>query len=445
MAALLFFFLVSCATPSLDQSPATSLRIGVIGDQTGAIDIDAAYEILDVAIQKMNEQDVDIVLHTGDLLESSKPEEEVRRQWSKARSSLDRLDAPWMIVPGDHDVNPPGRTQNASSRIRENLFLYLVSQTHPEERDTLYFSTMRNGVRIIGLNSHERLHVDPRWGNVFLAAISQDQLKWLEAELAKTPRPHSTIVFLHQPLWYNHSGWEPVHRVLAQYGVDLVIAGHFHYDQIEEKRDGVQYLVVGATGGRTKNGSPELGAAHHISVVEIDEGGFRFDLITLEDQAQKFTPRRLMDRVQAIEVMLGGLRYNPERQVRAARKENKCMLSLSTIGAPTDLPMEFSIAPVNAEGQFWIEDAFFRREACAAKMNGDRCTMRPSYGVTSSNNSSVQLRAYEDPFWTGVLQFAERTPIKKTIDLIAEVAFEFESERYLLSAPLSVDVSPCLQ
>ena len=44
------------------------------------------------------------------------------------------------------------------------------------------------------------------------------------------------------------ASWERVHRLLSRYPVRAVIAGHFHYSQRDALLDGIQYLVVGATG-----------------------------------------------------------------------------------------------------------------------------------------------------------------------------------------------------
>ena len=72
-----------------------------------------------------------------------------------------------------------------------------------------------------------------RWGDVFRAEVSDDQLHWLEEDLTKHSSSKGTIVFTHQPLWYDAAAWQRVHRVLRDHHVLAVVAGHFHYSQDE--------------------------------------------------------------------------------------------------------------------------------------------------------------------------------------------------------------------
>ena len=46
------------------------IMIGIIGDQTGAADLDKAYGVLQQGVDAMNHERPDVVLHAGDLIES---------------------------------------------------------------------------------------------------------------------------------------------------------------------------------------------------------------------------------------------------------------------------------------------------------------------------------------------------------------------------------------
>src|SRR6202040_3425975 len=46
------------------------IKIGIIGDQTGAADLDKAYGVLRQGVDAMNREHPDVVLHAGDLVES---------------------------------------------------------------------------------------------------------------------------------------------------------------------------------------------------------------------------------------------------------------------------------------------------------------------------------------------------------------------------------------
>lgn len=407
---------------------ADPIRIGVIGDQTGTSDLDAAYMRLEQAVTALNGRDLDLVLHTGDLLESSRPEDDIRADWARARALLDSLDAPWFLTPGDHDVNPPDRVANSSDRSREALFQGLLSEADPDAAQGFFRVRDVNGWRVIALYSHEALHADPRWGDVFLARLSDAQLGALDAALAAAPAPEGALVFLHQPLWYNWAGWEDVHTVLAEHGVDLVIAGHTHYDQIETPLDGVTYLVVGAAGGSTKAGSAHGGALHHVTEIVLGEGEPRLEIIPLDPVApQSFTPRAAMDRVQAVAVMLGSSRFSRSGAIRL-EGEACDTLVVPALGAPTDMPLTLDI---RAEDHA-LEEVRFRPGACLESA-GASCLMAPAYGVARANTSSVVL-SERDP--RPVFEARVTPPPGEALDLVIEARFSHAGETYALEEPI---------
>ncbi len=436
-------FLASCAaTPPPEPEPA--FRIGIIGDQTGVSDLDAAYRILAEGVDVMNALEPDIVLHTGDLLESAASEEEIRNQWRRARAHLDRLDADWMIVPGDHDVNPPERVAASQDRSREALFRTLSADANPHATHGLYFAQDTEGVRIIGLNAHETLHADPRWGNVFLAALSPTQIRWLEQALSAPPQPRATVVFVHQPLWYNTVGWAPVHGLLADHGVDLVIAGHVHYDQIEAPRDGVTYMTVGATGGRIKSGDPAAGATHHVTLIEIDRtGAFAIELVPLDETDGDIgpTPRAVMDRIQALDVMLGGVVYSPDRRPVIRGSAQGCMLALPQFGAPLDVPVTLTVSLGSQDPGVSLSEGRFREGACETTPDSSTCVMPPSYGVISANTSSVRVAPAATPFWQGRIRGTAAPQATATLRI--EASFTVDDQRYWLTAEPELDLGPC--
>jgi hypothetical protein len=84
---------------------------------------------------------------------------------------------------------------------------------------------------------------------------------------------------MHKPLWeYEGARWEQVHQMLRRHPVRAVFAGHFHHYYKCDMRDGIQYYVLGVTGGRTF--SPELaGGLEHYSLLRIAEDNFTLCLI----------------------------------------------------------------------------------------------------------------------------------------------------------------------
>lgn len=286
------------------------LVLGIVGDQSASHDLDASYAILERGVEVLAARRPDVVLHVGDLIESTLPPDQVRMRFDQAAGLLDRLGVPWYLTAGDHDVSPPGFEQSSADRSREKLFQELYGERFPAFRTQLYYSfDVRGGFHIIALYSHQALRADPRWGNIFLARIRDDQLAWLERDLRAHRRARAIIVFLHQPLWYHWSGWRRVHALLRQYPVAAVLAGHFHYDQDDGEIDGIRYMIVGATGGITKLGSRDAGDLHHVTLLRVaGPRQVQAELLPVAGGGPlALTPREDMDRVQALHVQLGNL------------------------------------------------------------------------------------------------------------------------------------------
>jgi 3',5'-cyclic AMP phosphodiesterase CpdA len=333
-----------------------AIRIGIIGDQTGAADLDKAYAVLQQGVDALKSQTLDIVLHVGDLVESTSQPDEIRRRFAQATTILSQLPVQWYMTAGDHDVNPPVWTPNSPDRSREQLFQSLYGAINPLVQQQLYYSFDLNNYHFVVLYSLEALDTDPRWGNVFYSRVSDAQYAWLTNDLAANAANKSGImVLLHHPMWYMWSDWDRVHRLLAQYRVNTVIAGHFHYNQVDSRIDGIQYHVVGATGGDTKRGTPNAGALQHVSVLTInDDRSLDFRMIPLAPYVQiVWTGRQVMDRVQAVDSLLGNLWSFAGNSpvflqngalVAACGTSAPAKLLLSQLGNATAAPVDVSIS-----------------------------------------------------------------------------------------------------
>ena len=108
-----------------------TVRVGIIGDQTGTDDLRIAYEVLEAGARLIATQNVAAVLHTGDLIESSYSETEVRADFDRATAILNSIGALWHLTPGDHDVNPPEFVRDSTDRSRETLFRTLYQRQEP--------------------------------------------------------------------------------------------------------------------------------------------------------------------------------------------------------------------------------------------------------------------------------------------------------------------------
>lgn len=423
---LLAFWLCLLSCFSLQ---AKEIKVGIIGDQSGSHNLDQSYQVLSQAIDILKKEQVDLVLHVGDLLESTKEISAIRRDFQTASALLTSLPVPWYITPGDHDVNPGDWRANSPNRSKERLFRELLLPklpALPKDENRLYYSFDYHGYHFIALNALEHLHADPRWGNVFLARLSDAQMAWLRADLHNHQDATGILVFLHQPLWYNQAGWLPVHRLLREYGVKVVIAGHFHYDQDEGEIDGIRYLVVGATGAAIKRANPASGGMHQVAIVHLNEGALSprlFDVVTGKETS--WTPRADADRVQALDYVLDSVSGFTEdnslflhknsfvNDCRDASNDNEqtARIRLAGLGNPIDLPLRLRFYA--ASDHVFFVHSHQTKKTCTIEHSIVQCELPPGSGIAVSNPASASVCFPSCFAPTGVACFRQCLPSKQ--------------------------------
>lgn len=452
------------------------IRIGIIGDQTGTIDLNVAYGILQKGVNELLDKELDAVIHIGDLLESSASEEEIRSQFEQATGILDTLNVPWYMTAGDHDVNPPIFQQDSINRSREVLFQELYGAYVPEVKDHLYYSFNVRDYHFVSLYSHEALHADPRWGNIFLAQISDDQFYWLANDLKSNKYAKAIIVFIHQPLWYNWSAWERVHDLLKKYSVGVVVAGHFHYDQGEKLIDGIKYIIVGATGGNVKQGDRNAGNVHHVSLISVNPellyprlkakalkgsdlisgNAVNIELIPIsDDESLELTPRVDMDKVQAMDIVLGEL-WNfastntvflkDDILVNDCESTEPAMIKIIPIGNPTDKTIKVGVSFSSDSNAVTLENSGFVEGQCESVISPYECEMNRSMRIFVSNLSSVTVNTYAGPLWEATLGMAEGEEppsVGTVLNFDVRLDYPGKSGNLYLEKRVSTSISAC--
>jgi predicted phosphodiesterase len=214
LAVFISFFLTSYVLRAEESS------FAVVSDTH----VGAPNSVYPEVIKRIGNEGISTVIHTGDATHGGN-----KSQWEE----LERLTGPdklLHLVPGNHDV----RDHTTFARFLDLFRSPYYSFAHG---DTLFL--MLN-TEIPGKRRR----------------IAGEQLAWLATELDKPFR--YKFVFLHEPLFPflpgngmdRHAATrDALHLLFVQKRVSLVIAGHDHiYDRTT--RDGVQYVIQGATGGR---------------------------------------------------------------------------------------------------------------------------------------------------------------------------------------------------
>jgi predicted phosphodiesterase len=182
--------------------------------------------------REVETQNVDFILHTGDLVYSRGEDKEYRpRVYLPYKNLLAQV----LLFPvlGNHDM----KTLRGQPWL-DNFVL-------PGKKR--YYSFSYGNAFFIALDSYE---------------INSTTTDWLEHELAGTDQLWK-FVFFHEPPFSNQvrrSGnaatrnlWVPL---FEKYGVDIVFSGHDHMYTHFEPKNGVVYIVEGAGGSKLKKHDP---------------------------------------------------------------------------------------------------------------------------------------------------------------------------------------------
>ncbi|MDA8229978.1 MAG: metallophosphoesterase [Magnetospirillum sp.] len=181
--------------------------------------------VVEALLADLDRHRPDLVIVSGDLTQRART-----RQFAEARRFLDRLAAPALAVPGNHDLaplyRPLARLFRPRARFRRNL---------PGHDPRPVWSD--GEVVAVGLDSTRHL----RW---ISGKLRTSHLDHVEAVLAGAPPAACRIAFLHHPPATAPAGHG--FGALAERGIDLILAGHVHRSgtDIVRGRDGAAAVLV---------------------------------------------------------------------------------------------------------------------------------------------------------------------------------------------------------
>jgi len=197
----------------------------------------------------------ELVIHTGDLVESGDDYGQWGRQFFDPAYDL-MIKTPLLPIIGNHEGSG-------------NLFRDFFSLGNND----YWFAFTYGGVRFIGLNTHNASY-----------SPGSTQYNWLLEELTSDAYTNATwhIVYFHHPPYSSgsHGDTQGVKDHLVplfeQYGVDMVFSGHDHHYERSFKDD-VHYIVTGGGGAplRDINVKPNpyqiyAESTFHHCVIDVD-------------------------------------------------------------------------------------------------------------------------------------------------------------------------------
>ena len=190
-----------------------------------------APELLDPLLRSVNSAKPDLVAVTGDFTQRAR-----RSQYRDARAFLRKLQAPWMAVPGNHDVS------------LDNLWLRFVRPYRRYRRfitEEMMPVKHLPGLTVVGFNTVDRF----RW--------QRGKIRWLQMRHACRVFAESeglNVVLAHHPFEQDPDVEKSLMRDadqaierLSECGAHLVLSGHLHRWRTEpflSRKHGAQVLQV---------------------------------------------------------------------------------------------------------------------------------------------------------------------------------------------------------
>jgi len=237
-------------TPMLERAWSTDqckFTFAIIGDKWSGGERN--WPIFDRAVDEINLLRPDFVITVGDLIPGHMlGRDEWDREWREFFTHANRLQVPFLFLPGNHDISNPE-----------------MYRWWKQDFGRTYYSFDYQGCHFLALNTEED-RLDGR-GEVW-----EEMLRFAERDLREHRDARHTFVFMHKPMWIDEryeSDWPRVERALEGRRY-TVAAGHWHDLQFE-RRNGMVHLVVSGTGaGVSENPIRELGSFHHYTMVTVD-------------------------------------------------------------------------------------------------------------------------------------------------------------------------------
>ena len=196
------------------------MRIIQISDSHIAHDIPQRLQDLDNCVAAVNAESPDLVIHTGDVTHNGLP-----REYAAARQSMDKLNAPWYVLPGNKDCR----------RVLTDAFHDHIPLPHtdrPEDADSfIQFSLEQYPVRLVLIDTVREA--------TSKGELCEERLAHIDNMLKKdTNRP--VIIFMHHspfiveeiPDPYQFHNWQDVEafgKILSRYSnIEGIYCGHVH-------------------------------------------------------------------------------------------------------------------------------------------------------------------------------------------------------------------------
>jgi 3',5'-cyclic AMP phosphodiesterase CpdA len=214
--------------------------------------------LLDPLVERVHEISPVVVVISGDLTQRARS-----AQFEQARAFIDRLPAPRIVVPGNHDVP----LYNLVAR-----FLHPLDKYRRMVEADLSPSFVDDEIAVLGVNTARSLVVKD-------GRINEAQIAGLRDTLCKLPDGVFKVVVTHHPFDVDPGSDEDdvidradqAMQMFAQCRVDLLLAGHVHRSHSGDSGEryalaGYEALIVSAGTATSTRGRGESNSFNRLRI-----------------------------------------------------------------------------------------------------------------------------------------------------------------------------------
>lgn len=212
--------------------------------------------VLDSIIDEVNSLAPDFVMLTGDVVADAKrPPVELVDKWMAyvANQFAANFTSPFFAVEGNHDIVCD---ETVGKEIYEKYF------------GPTYYSFNRKGVHFVVLDTMQLS------GTKLTYTVSQNQLVWIEQDLASADPNAPIVVFCHEPTpsWANTEENAQMLKLLANIGITALLNGSWHANFLIHQQYPFYELTSGAVCGSWWEGEAPDGSEFGYRVYRMSRG-----------------------------------------------------------------------------------------------------------------------------------------------------------------------------
>ena len=191
-------------------------------------------DILQCALDEINESDTDLLILCGDNTNSGKEE-----QHKKLIEMLNELDKEVLIVPGNHDLGLSGY-----SVFPEMYKDYGYDKAYSRDADSLSYSVIYKNIMAVILDTN---NYEDKW-ETGIPSLNKSTVKWMESQFKYADDNNKEIITVgHYPILTRQTEeftqQKELLNLFDKYNVKLYVAGHLHYHAVN-KSGSLTELVV---------------------------------------------------------------------------------------------------------------------------------------------------------------------------------------------------------